>query len=267
MPIPRVFQQIWVGPNPVPEEHVRYQQSWLRHHPGWTFQLWTDENLPRDLRRPEVYELLRQPVERSDMLIFEILYKYGGVYTDTDFECLRSIDPLLEGVDIFCSYSHPDRLNNAIMGSVPGHPLLLEGITAMRPRETFGPIDKSATGPFFVTELFLGRSEITLFPPEHFYPRSPAAAKTAYAIHHEARGWKSPAELAKDSAEAKQRLAIARDELEALRREHELVRAELEALRGGRRLNALALRFGRIAVPRSTAVRMRRRFRRIASRR
>ena len=49
--IPRVFQQIWVGPNPVPEEHVRYQQSWLRHHPGWTFQLWTDENLPRDLER------------------------------------------------------------------------------------------------------------------------------------------------------------------------------------------------------------------------
>ena len=192
------------------------------------------------------------------MLIFEILYKYGGVYTDTDFECLRSIEPLLEGVDIFCSYSHPDRLNNAIMGSVPGHPLLLEGIRAMRPRETFGPIDKSATGPFFVTELFLGRPEITLFPPEHFYPRSPAAAKTAYAIHHEAKGWKSPGELAKDAALAKQRLAVARDELEALRREHELALAELDALRGGRRLSALVLRLGRKAVPRDTVARVRR---------
>ena len=264
--IPKVFQQIWVGPNPVPEEHRRWQESWLRHHPGWTFQLWTDENLPPDLQRPEVYELLRQPVERSDMLIFEILYKFGGVYTDTDFECLRPIEELLDGIDIFCSYSHHDRLNNAIMGSVPGHPLLLEGIRGMRPRGTFGPIDKAATGPFYVTQLFLGRPEIKLFPPEYFYPRSPAAAKDAYAIHHEARGWKSADELAKDSAEAKQRLAVARDELAELRREHELALAELTALRAGHGLRAVAPRLGRALTPRRTITRVRRRLRGLVDR-
>jgi mannosyltransferase OCH1-like enzyme len=256
--IPRVFHQVWVGPAPLPEEHVRYKQTWLKHNPGWELKVWTDENLDDDFRRPEVYERLRQPAERSDMLIFEVLYKYGGVYTDTDFECLRPIEPLLQGIDAFCSYSHADRLNNAIMGSVPGHPLIEEGIRAMRPRDTYGPVDKAGTGPFLLTELFVGRPEITLFPPELFYPRTPEGAKSAYGIHHEARSWKPPAELMKDAAEAKHRLAIARDELAALRREHELALRELEALRRGSTLSALAARVARAAVPRQAATRVRR---------
>ena len=177
--IPRVFHQVWVGTEPLPEEYRRYQQTWLEHNPGWELRVWTDENLPPDFERKEVYDLLRQPAERSDMLIFEVLYKYGGVYTDTDFECLRSIEPLLEGVDIFCAYSHPDRLNNAIMGSVPGHPLIGQGIRELRPRATYGTVDKAGTGPFFVTDLFVGRPEVKLFDWELFYPRTPEAAKSA----------------------------------------------------------------------------------------
>jgi inositol phosphorylceramide mannosyltransferase catalytic subunit len=258
VPIPRTFHQIWVGPEPLPEEYVRYQQTWLRHNPGWELKVWTDENLPQDFERREVYERLRQPAERSDMLIFEVLHKYGGVYTDADFECLRSIEPLLDGVEIFCAYSHSDRLNNAIMGSVPGHPLIAEGIKGMRPRDTYGPVDKAGTGPFLITELFVGRPEIMLFPPDLFYPRTPEAAKSAYGIHHEARSWKPPAELMKDAAEAKHRLAIARDELAALRRQHELALQELDALRRGAGLHALAARLARVAVPRQTAKRLRR---------
>jgi mannosyltransferase OCH1-like enzyme len=259
--IPRIFHQVWVGPESLPEEYRRYQQTWLDHHPGWELRVWTDENLPPDLERKEVYERLRQPAERSDMLIFEMLYKYGGVYTDSDFECLRSIEPLLEGVDLFCAYSHPDRLNNAIMGSVPGHPLIAEGIRGMRPRDTYGTVDKEGTGPFFVTRLFVGRPEVKLFEWELFYPRTPEAEKSAYGIHHEGRSWKDPADLVKDAMRAEHRLGIARDELAALRREHELALTELEALRRGASLRALAARLGRVAVPRNTLARVRRRLR------
>src|SRR5262249_19871429 len=145
--IPRVFHQVWVGPEPLPDEYRRYQQTWLQHTPGWALEVWTDETLPEGFQREEVYDLLRQPAERSDMLIFEILYRFGGVYTDTDFECLRPIEPMLRGVEIFCAYSHPDRLNNAIMGSVAGHPIIEEGIKGLRPRATYGTVDKAGTGP------------------------------------------------------------------------------------------------------------------------
>jgi mannosyltransferase OCH1-like enzyme len=260
--IPRVFHQVWVGPEPLPDEYRGYQQTWLRHHPGWELRLWTDENLPDGFRRPEVYERLRQPAERSDMLIFEILHRFGGVYTDTDFECLRSIEPLLDGVEIFCAYSHPDRLNNAIMGSVPGHPIIEEGLTGLRPRDTYGPVDKAGTGPFFVTELFVGRPEVKLFEWELFYPRTSEAAKSAYAIHHEGRSWKPAADLLKDALRAEQRLGSALDELAVLRREHELALAELEALEQARGLGALTLRLMRVAAPRRAVARVRRRLRR-----
>ena len=65
----------------------------------------------------------------------------------------------------------------------------------------------------------------------------------------------------KDAVRAEQRLAIARDELAALRREHELALAELDALKRGGRLRALALRASRVAVPRQTSARVRRRLR------
>ena len=259
--IPRVFHQVWVGPEPLPAEYRRYQETWLQHHPGWELRLWMDDNLPPDLERKEVYELLRQPAERSDMLIFELLYRHGGVYIDTDFECLRSIEGLLDGVEIFCAYSHPERLNNAIMGSVAAHPLIAKGLRELRPRDTYGPVDKAGTGPFFVTELFLGHPEVTLLPQELFYPRTPEAARSAHGIHHEGRSWKPPADLHKDAVRAEQRLAVAQDELALLRREHTLAVAELDALRRGRGLHALMLRIGR-AVPRRAPARVRRRLRR-----
>jgi inositol phosphorylceramide mannosyltransferase catalytic subunit len=260
--IPRIFHQVWVGPEPLPEEYRAYQQTWLKHNPGWELRVWTDDNLLPDFVRPEVYEVLRQPAERSDMLIFEVLHRFGGVYVDTDFECLRSIEGLLEGVEIFCAYSHDDRLNNAIMGSVQAHPLMERGLLELRPRTTYGRVDKYGTGPFFVTELFVGRPEVTLFQRDLFYPRTPEAARSAYGIHHEGRSWKSPDDLVKDAQRAEHRLAVARDELAALRRDHELVLAELEALRRGDRVAGMRHRLARKAVPRDTLARVRRRIRR-----
>ena len=260
--IPRVFHQVWVGPEPLPDEYRRYGQTWLQHNPGWVLELWTEDNLPPDLVRREVYDQLRQPAERSDMLIFEFLYRYGGVYIDTDFECLRPIGPLLDGVDIFCSYSHPDRLNNAIMGAVPNHPLIEKGRQELRPRTTFGTVDKAGTGPFFVTELFVGQPEVKLFDWPLFYPRTPEAEKAAYGIHHEGRSWKDPDDLVKDAMRAEHRLAVAQDELATLRREHELALAEIDALRGGKGTRGLVLQLERTLVPRDFAVRVRRRLRR-----
>jgi mannosyltransferase OCH1-like enzyme len=34
--------------------------------------------------------------EKSDIWRYEILFRLGGVYVDTDFECVRPFDSLLE---------------------------------------------------------------------------------------------------------------------------------------------------------------------------
>ena len=134
MLIPRIFHQIWVGPDPFPEEYGRYQQSWLDRHPGWELRFWTEDNLPGGLRRPEAADRLRAPAERADILRLELLWRLGGVYADTDFECLRSIEPLIEDAELLhLAGASRASVNNALMGSVPGTRLLDEALDADPP--------------------------------------------------------------------------------------------------------------------------------------
>jgi mannosyltransferase OCH1-like enzyme len=229
--IPRIFHQIWVGPDPFPEECVAYQETWIRHHPAWELRLWTEENLPADLERREAYELLRRPAERADILRLELLYRSGGVYVDVDFECLRALDPLIEDAEIFAGYRKPRRVNNAIVGSVPGHPVLAQAIRQIRPRTTFGPVDKAGTGPLFWRKLLRDHPEVTVFEPGVFYPWTAEQRQHAYAMHHQARTWQDPKTLSKRLAGTERLLREARDELAAWQSRCERAEAELAGLR------------------------------------
>jgi inositol phosphorylceramide mannosyltransferase catalytic subunit len=237
MLIPRIFHQIWVGPDPFPEEFAAYQQSWLEHHPGWELRFWTEETFPppEELRRPEAAERLRAPWERGDIFRLEILWRMGGVHVDTDFECRRPIEPLVEDTDFFIGERKPGRLNGALMGAVPGHQLLDLLLDEIRPRTSYGmqmgagtANDKDETGPGFLDRMLLGRPEPTFVPPELFYPRTPAEEEQAYAIHHRARAWKDEEGLRKSLDKAEKRLREAQEEAQAWRRKYEQAQAQLE---------------------------------------
>jgi mannosyltransferase OCH1-like enzyme len=230
MLIPRLFHQIWVGPDPLPEEYARYQGTWLEHHPGWELRFWTEQNLPK-LRRPEGGELLRAPAERTDIMRLEVLSQFGGVYVDADFECLRSIEPLIENANFFIGLAKPGRVNNALMGSVAGHPLLDRALKEIRPRTTYGMVDKEGTGPAFLDRLLAGeREDVLLLDPEVFYPRTQERKSGAYAVHHEARTWKDADLLRIDMQRAEQKMAKALQKAERWRVRCKAAETELNRL-------------------------------------
>jgi inositol phosphorylceramide mannosyltransferase catalytic subunit len=238
--IPRIFHQIWVGPDPFPEEFARYQQTWLDHHPGWRLTLWTDDNFPKpeELRRPEAAERLRAPWERGDIFRLEILWRTGGVHVDTDFECKRSIEPLIEEAELFIGLRKPGKVNGALMGSVPGHPLLERGLDEIRPRTSYGlrlgageSNVKDETGPQFLDNLLLGRPEVTFVEPELFYPRTAEQVEQAFAVHHRARAWKDVDGLRASLLKAEKRLEKAQEDARKWRLRYEEAAAELERAR------------------------------------
>ena len=254
--IPRVFHQIWLGDKPLPKEYAAYQRTWTKHNPGWELRTWTEADLPGDLRRPEAAERLRAPAERADILRLEILWREGGVYVDTDFECLQPIEPLLEGHDFVIGLAKPGRVNNAFIAATAGHPLLERALDELKPREFHGytrtrPARPSSTG------CSRAPSGVTFVEPELLYPRTPAAEQQAYAVHHEARSWKDPAGLALDAVRAEQRLAIAQDELAKMEQRYRLAQEEAEALRRRRQRKAAALRARRFFVRRVPKERIR----------
>lgn len=237
--IPRIFHQIWVGPDPLPEQFAAYGQTWLDHHPGWELKLWTDENFParETLRRPESADRLRAPWERGDIFRLELLWSEGGVHVDTDFECRKSIEPLIEEADLFVGYRKAGKLNGALMGSVPGHPLIARGLDEIIPQEVYGAGMatgdglKATTGPEFIDALLLGQDGVTFIEPELFYPRTPEQIDEAYAIHHKARAWKDDTGLRAMLDKAEARLLKQQEETRKWRERAESAEAELERLR------------------------------------
>jgi mannosyltransferase OCH1-like enzyme len=229
MLIPRIFHQIWVGPDPRPDEFAAYQHTWVDHNPGWELRFWHDDNLPEGCR-PEVYDTSRTPWERADILRLEVVLRFGGVHVDADFECLRPIDPLLDDVEFFIGYRKPGRMNGALFGAVAGHRILAEALDAI-PHRDERTYDKDATGPRFLDAQLSDRAGVTYFDPLVFYPRTPDEIEQAYAIHHKARGWKDEEGLRRSLAKAEKRLLEAQEEARAWRLKYEQAKAELSRLR------------------------------------
>jgi mannosyltransferase OCH1-like enzyme len=212
--IPRVFHQIWLGEGSFP--YAVERESWYRLHPDWEHRLWTERDLPGDLELKEAANLLRQPAERADILRLELLHRHGGVYLDADFECLKPIDPLLEDVSCFLGLLDSGRVSNAVIGAVPGHTLLAKAMAEVRPRTTYGPVDREGTGPLLIERIRHDVDGITLFEPNVFYATEREQAE--YAFHLSARSWKDDAGLRSDLARAERDRAIAREELRKLQK-------------------------------------------------
>lgn len=182
--IPRIVHRIWFGPKPMRRELVEFGKTWERH--GYAVKLWTEDNLPK-LRNQWIYDEIAIRgvntgggvpelgvwVQRADVVSYELIYEFGGIYANTDMECLRSLDPILEGVTAFAGMEDGEFLSNALMGCEAGNPFFghLIDELAIRYRELPGEPMNGVTGPHLLTKC---RREdpagLTVFPKEFFNP-------------------------------------------------------------------------------------------------
>jgi mannosyltransferase OCH1-like enzyme len=195
--IPKIFHRIWLGKQQMPDEFVWYGETWAKHHPDWTMLLWTDENLP-DLINQQEFLLAETTSYKSDILRYEVIYRYGGIYIDTDLECLRNIEPLLKGVHAFAAQENAHILCAAIFGAEQGHPLMADLVSWLSDsfRRNRHLSNSEQTGPRFFTSMVARHPETVVFEAKLFYPyhwsekwRKGQTFPDAYAIHHWSGSW------------------------------------------------------------------------------
>jgi inositol phosphorylceramide mannosyltransferase catalytic subunit len=181
--IPPLIHQIWLGPKPLPENHKKLRDSWKKHHPSWKYKLWRDQDVKNfNLINREAFEKTTNYGEKSDILRYEILYHFGGIYADDDFECLQSFDNLHTYCEFYLGVivnkNNAPALLNGLIGAAPHHPILKRCIELINtPKDNL--ISYQAimyrTGPGLLTQAFFSlidsliKNPIVAFPPTYFY--------------------------------------------------------------------------------------------------
>jgi hypothetical protein len=90
--IPKILHFIHLGSGDLHDYSARAVLTWLQMHPAWTVRVWSDGDLRDMLLAPTIAQA-RTFAQKADIMRTEILYHYGGLYVDSDFEAFRPIDP------------------------------------------------------------------------------------------------------------------------------------------------------------------------------
>lgn len=102
MSIPKVIHYCWFGGNPLPEKVRSCIDSWRKFCPDYKIVLWNEDNY--DVRKNRYIEEAYQAGKWafvSDYARLDVVYRYGGIYLDTDVELLNKIDFLLKETVFF----------------------------------------------------------------------------------------------------------------------------------------------------------------------
>ena len=177
--IPHKIHLIWLG-GPPPHYYLALAKKLERLHPSFIVKIWTNEDAKvYDMQRRQAFNRAQTYGEKSDIFRYEILYNEGGIYLDGDFEIYHPLTELTYACDFFTGIAHVSKnfeCNNALIGTVPEHPIIkecLDTITSGKEAGLMATINR--TGPRHFTRCFLQKaraadSVIIPFPVTFFYP-------------------------------------------------------------------------------------------------
>ena len=164
MLIPKIIHFVWLGPHKLPES----VKTWQKHHIDWKIIVWNEEKISHiHLINKDIYELPNKRYnQKSDIARLEILYRYGGVYIDSDIINIKNIDSLIKDTNLFFVQEKLGLLSNSIIGSSKKNRTILKIIKHIK--EKFDPniaVWKS-TGPKIITDFLIEDRKITI-PKSH----------------------------------------------------------------------------------------------------
>ena len=100
--IPKIIHYCWFGRGEMSELAVKCIESWKKFCPDYEIMVWNEDNFDINCNRyvKEAYEAKKFAFV-SDVARLTALYKFGGVYLDTDVMVLKSFDEYLHHIGFF----------------------------------------------------------------------------------------------------------------------------------------------------------------------
>ncbi|MDR3021474.1 MAG: hypothetical protein LBU60_02190 [Clostridiales bacterium] len=203
--IEKKIHYIWLGKSQKSSLMLDCIQSWHQIMPDWQILQWDESNF--DIESVPLIKHLydkKQFAYAADMIRAHVLYKYGGIYLDTDVQVLRPLDDFLQ-YDFFVGYEAKNWCCNAVIGSCAKHPILEMYIKLFNyciPSKDFQlfAVHSYSAIIFFIYGILpdgktsILNDEIALFSSEYFYPmhyitKRLRITQNTHAIHRYASSW------------------------------------------------------------------------------
>jgi len=180
MYIPKIIHQLWIGPNPMPSN---FMDTWKNKHPGFEYIRWTEDEIRKrniGFQCMEAINCMPEINGKADIMRWEILHRYGGIFIDADSICIQPLDEMILNQTSFAAYENEsirkDLVATGTMGFYPGHPIcrfaiewILKNTNAIA-----SPTNRAwkTVGPGLLTRALteVKNNDVVVFPSHFFLP-------------------------------------------------------------------------------------------------
>ena len=200
--IPKRIIYCWFGKGEKPKEVLECIQSWKNNMPDWEYLEINEDNFKvfyNDYSK-KAY-LNKKWAFVSDIARLWALYKYGGIYMDTDVIVYKPLDKFLKH-DFFSGFEQPNYPITATMGSIKGSPLIKEMLDQYTNKkfELYDNWEQYETNVIImskVLEKYFDRSKaeyqekdnMAIYPQEVFTNRLKTTNEESYTEHLMLGSW------------------------------------------------------------------------------
>lgn len=210
--IPKVIHYCWFGGRPLPKKAQKCIESWKKYLPDYEIKRWDETNFDVNIipYTQDAYSVGKYAFV-SDYARFWIIYKYGGIYFDTDVEVIASMKEIVDHgsfLGVECQNADKITVNPGLgFGAVAGLDAIKDLLTMYEGLHFINP-DGSISYKNIVeitSEYLLNHGMIntescqncagfTIYPVDYFCPisfetRQMRITPNTRTIHHFAESW------------------------------------------------------------------------------
>lgn len=181
----KIIHYIWLGGKKKPRIIKKCIRTWRRFMPDYEIKEWNESNVDLDLC-PFVREAYnaKKYAFAADVIRFDVLARYGGLYFDVDVRMLQPLYSLIDECDAFAGYERKNVNPGLVLfAKEPNNYYMTEMVKIYKEQRFIledGSFNVKVVGDYF-TELLMKNgfvnenslqklNGITIYPSEFFCP-------------------------------------------------------------------------------------------------
>ena len=181
MTIPKIIHQLWIGQKPRPS---KFMATWKDKHPDYEYIMWNEEEIRKRSLNLECISKINEIEEingKADIIRWEILFHYGGLFVDADSICIEPLNHLTDQHKPFCGYENENVREGLVatgtMAFPKNHPLPRGAIDYIKTNEVSraktGKMAWRTVGPELLTKLLQTKlfQDVNVLPSYYFLPK------------------------------------------------------------------------------------------------